>query len=63
MDNTTSLMDILETVAQETALESGFSVPTARARVRSALLGLGEVPRARRTWREFTSRIRSERRS
>jgi hypothetical protein len=63
MDNTTSLMDILETVAQETALDVGISVPIARARVRSALLGMGSVPRARRTWREFTSRLASGGRS
>jgi hypothetical protein len=57
MDNSTSLLDILEAVAQETALETGISVPIARARVRSAILEIGTVPPRQRTWREFSARL------
>jgi hypothetical protein len=60
MDNGTSLL-ILETVAQEAALDSGISVALARVRVRAALLDLGAVPRGRRTWREFSARLGVER--
>jgi hypothetical protein len=61
MDNGTSLLDILEAVAQDAALENGISVPLARYRARASLLDLGALPPDRRTWEQFAARLSMER--